>query len=195
MPLSLKDIFIQAGKQDVALVQDGPIYYMVLNTKLNILSVKTFQKIFKVLESVEKSEGPAVLVTINSGDKVFSAGMDIKSWETNYFNQENNIICLHKLMQKVLTLSVPSLCVVNGVNIAGGVWTSLSHDRVIMADNPKLYTWLIEAEKGICPTFGMQQFMRETCTNHASRTLLLGEKIKPQLAKKLDIVQDLYKNE
>merc|ERR1712086_6677 len=32
-------------------------------------------------------------------------------------------------------------------------------------------------------------------SNKASRTMMLGEKIKPKLAKKLDIVQDLYKNE
>ena len=35
--LTLEEVFKKAGDENVALVIDGPIHYMVLNTKLNIL--------------------------------------------------------------------------------------------------------------------------------------------------------------
>ena len=96
------------------------------------------------------------MVTINSGNKVFSAGMDLKFWAKNYWNQEANIVALHLMLKRILTVNIPSLCVVNGKNIAGGVFMSLAHDRIIMNSDPKFTTCLNEAENGKVPTYGME---------------------------------------
>lgn len=36
MVLTLKEVFAKAGDEQVALIQDGPIFYLVLNTKMNM---------------------------------------------------------------------------------------------------------------------------------------------------------------
>ena len=84
--LTLKEVFEKAGDQKVALVHDDPIYYMVLNTKLNIMSLDVVQKIIEIIEKVEATEGEAVFVTIGSGSKVFSSGFNAKIMMSNFEN-------------------------------------------------------------------------------------------------------------
>ena len=51
--LTLSKVFKKAGNQEVALVQDGSIYYMVLNTKYNLITYETIDKIEAILDQVE----------------------------------------------------------------------------------------------------------------------------------------------
>ena len=37
MVLSIGEVFAKAGSQRVALIKDGPIFYLVLNTKFNLI--------------------------------------------------------------------------------------------------------------------------------------------------------------
>ena len=51
MPLSLKQVFAQAGKEaKVSLVQDGPVFYLVLNTKLNMIDFEFIELCDKYLQ-------------------------------------------------------------------------------------------------------------------------------------------------
>ena len=84
--LTIKEVFERTGNDIVSLVVDEPIYYMVLNTKLNIQGLAFLKKVDQIIKQVENTNGQAVLVTINSGPKVFSAGMDLKFWAKNYWN-------------------------------------------------------------------------------------------------------------
>ena len=78
MELNLEKIFEKADKtKKVDLVTQGDILFLVLNTKLNILTTDVIQQILLILDQVEKIEGQKVLVTVSSG-KVFSAGYNLK---------------------------------------------------------------------------------------------------------------------
>ena len=48
------------------------------------------------------------------------------------------------MLANLLTVNMPSLCVVNGHVIAGGLFIALSHDKIIMANNPDLKVQLNE---------------------------------------------------
>ena len=82
----LQDIFNQAGKEPVALVKQGHVFYLVLNSKMNMINLEFCKRINQKLDEVEASEGPAVMVTIASGPKVFSSGFDLKFWAKNPAN-------------------------------------------------------------------------------------------------------------
>ena len=95
--LTIQEVFKRAGNDDVSLVIDEPIYYMVLNTKLNIQGLPFLSKVQQILDQVEKTQGSGVLVTINSGNKVFSIlsereceGESIKIWEEGKTNGQTN---------------------------------------------------------------------------------------------------------
>ena len=82
----LSDIFKQAGTEPVALIKQGVIFYLVLNTKMNMLNLDFIERINQKLDEVEASKGEAVLVTVASGPKVFSSGFDLKFWAKNPYN-------------------------------------------------------------------------------------------------------------
>ena len=42
------------------------------------------------------------------------------------------------MLANLLTINMPSLCVIDGHVIAGGVFIPLSHDRILMANKPKI---------------------------------------------------------
>jgi enoyl-CoA hydratase/carnithine racemase len=84
--MNLKEVFAKAGSEPVALVKEGLVYYLVLNTKMNMLNLDFIARIDKKLDEVENSKGEAVLVTVASGPKVFSSGFDLKFWAKNPWN-------------------------------------------------------------------------------------------------------------
>lgn len=43
-----------AGNQSAALIIDGEINYMVLNTKLNIITMEMMYKMSEIIDTVEK---------------------------------------------------------------------------------------------------------------------------------------------
>ena len=58
---------------------------------MNMISLDFLDKINAKLDEVEKSTGPAVLVTVASGPKVFCSGFDLKFWAKNPVNQTLSI--------------------------------------------------------------------------------------------------------
>ncbi len=91
MGLRIKEVFEKAGSENLALVKDGNIFYLVLNTKLNLLEPQMLIKYADLLREIEEYQGEAVLVTIGSGPKVFSAGFDLNWWKKAPENKQNTL--------------------------------------------------------------------------------------------------------
>ena len=65
-----------------------------MNKENNLLDFELMDKIMACLDKVEKSEGPACLVTIGSGSKFFSSGFDLKFWAKDKMNVYNSVLRL-----------------------------------------------------------------------------------------------------
>ena len=81
----------QAGDTKIALIKDGPIFYMVLNTPFNMIDFNFIERCNQVMDEIEASQGEAVLVTIGSG-KCFCSGFDLKMWEEKVKNKALSIV-------------------------------------------------------------------------------------------------------
>ena len=88
----------------------------------------------EVLDQIEKTDGPGVLVTIGTGERHFSTGFDLKYWMKSYDNMYDSIHLFQRLLAKLIAFPLPSLCVFNGTAIAGGYFMGLAHDYRIMHD-------------------------------------------------------------
>ena len=59
------------------------------------------------------------------------------------------------MLANLLTVNMPSLCVVNGHCIAGGLFIALSHDKIIMANKADIKVQLNEVFFGQTIPFGV----------------------------------------
>ena len=130
MPLKLNDVFARAGKETLCMVHDkeASIYYVVMNTPYNMIDNDFIKKYNDCLDYIEKSDGPGVMITIGTGPKVFCSGFNLRFWQAKKGNVESSISGLHKLLARILTVGMPSLCILNGKTVAGGVFIALAHD-------------------------------------------------------------------
>ena len=83
MPLTLKEVFAKVDASEdttIGLVKDEQIFYLVLNNGQNMFNMDQINKWHKILDIIEGSRGPAVLITIAKGDRIFSTGFDLAYW-------------------------------------------------------------------------------------------------------------------
>ncbi|MCP5027409.1 MAG: enoyl-CoA hydratase/isomerase family protein, partial [Actinomycetia bacterium] len=97
----------------------------------------TFTRAFDaVLDEVDRSKGPAALVTVSDDEKFFSNGLDLE-WVTSrgdhpggdrkVFNSE-----VMALFARLITLPIPTVCAVNGHAFGAGFMIALCHDARVM---------------------------------------------------------------
>ena len=149
MPLSIREVFKQAGTQQVALVQDGSTFYLVLNTKLNLIDIEMMALCNKYLDQVSNYKGNAILFTVGSGSRVFSAGLNLKKLFVDARVLKTAVDSLYAFLVKMLTLNCHTIAICNGSTVAGGLFMCFAHERAIMANHPKFICSLPEIPKGI----------------------------------------------
>ena len=160
----------------------------MLNTKANSFNPEFFEKANAVLDQVEATEGPGVFVAINRG-KIFSAGLDLKFIKQEVpKNQTMMLANLRMLMARIMKLPMPTMAVVRGHCIAGGVMLALAFDKAIMLDDPKLKVALTEIEVGIDFPYGLMKHILGRTNNSAGARLLCGHLFHPQDCFKESIV-------
>ena len=132
MPLTLAEIFAKAGTNDMVYVYDAPVHYVVLNRKDNTWNMDTILQYDAILDQIEATEGPGVMVTIGTGKRHFSSGFDLPYWMADFNNMKDSILSFSKVMARLLEFPMPTMTVFNGNAIAGGYILGLCHDFRIM---------------------------------------------------------------
>ena len=149
-----------------------------------------------VLDQLEASkEEPSVLITIGTGAKCFCSGFDLKYWALNPVNMLLSLVEFQKVLARFLELGIPSMAVFNGHAIAGGAFLGMVHDRIIMNSDKKFIIQLNELTFGKAPPYSYIRILKETTSPRVGRTLLMGTKLSPSEAERLDLVQALYSND
>jgi len=132
----------------MAYIFDEPIHYVVFTRNDNTWDVDRINKYLEILDKIEATEGPGVMVTIGTGKRNFSSGFDLPYWAKDIENTRASIERFCELMARVLEFSMPTLAIFNGNAIAGGLIWGLCHDSRIM--NEKVgFMCLSELKLGI----------------------------------------------
>ncbi|MCX7064547.1 MAG: enoyl-CoA hydratase/isomerase family protein [Proteobacteria bacterium] len=122
----------------INLTKEGPVFILTLNDGENRWNTTFVRAIAKALDEVEASGGPAALVTTSSNEKFFSNGLDLdwirstgehRGGDRTVFADE-----FMKLMGRLITLPIPTLCAINGHAFGAGFMMALCHDARIMRE-------------------------------------------------------------
>eukprot|EP00347_Sterkiella_histriomuscorum_P016128 403354382 len=192
--LTIESVLEEAkGKGDVVLLKDHQIFYLVLNRGDNSFNPPFIQLIHDKLDEVEQSQGPACLVSIGANEKLFSSGLDVKYKKaTQNYGFELPYQMQH-LLNRILLLPIPTLSVINGSALAGGLMYALAHDFRIMKSE-KSYISLSELTYNVTIPPAFAALIKYQLQPQTVRLMIYGGKYKGSQALKLKVVEKLYKD-
>jgi enoyl-CoA hydratase/carnithine racemase len=119
----------------IELDKTGHVFILRMVAGENRFNAQFISKLNQALDEVEKSQGPAALVTTGKG-KFYSNGLDLE-----WMNQQprdvlrDHVANVHKTMLRFLTFPMIAVAALNGHVFAAGAMVALAHDfRVMRAD-------------------------------------------------------------
>ena len=158
---------------------------------LNALSSQVLADLNEVLDQVEKSEEIRVVIVIGAGEKAFVAGADIKEMDLMSPIQAFEYMTFaNDTFTRLSDLRQPTIAVINGYALGGGMELALSTD--IRIGFEKTVVGFPEVGLGIIPGFaGTQRMSRLIGTSRAKELIFTARTVKGQEAYDLGILNKL----
>ena len=195
MSLTLVQVIEKAGSQEMAYVEDAPIHYIVLNRKDNTFDSDRIDALNALLDQVEATEGPGVLVTLGSGPRHFSTGFDLPFWAAKRDNIKSSVDRFNLLMARIMTFPMPTMCVFTGTAFAGGYFLGLCHDYRVMHETRGLGISLTELKLGIALPDTFTQVLRAKLSPSVVTTASFGSSITQVEALQQRMIDATYAND
>ena len=155
-------------------VRDGGIAVVTINRpeKRNALDAEHYQALSEAWTRVRDDDAIRVAVVTGAGDKVFSAGADLKSW----IGREVKLSEMWQtqrgmLLNRGLEIWKPVVAAINGHCIAGGMTLMLATDIRVSAEHATF--GLSEVKRGIIAANGGTQRLPQQLPHAIAMELLL----------------------
>lgn len=163
-------------------VRDG-IMTITLNRPeaANALNEATAVGVIDAIDRANVDGDVRVVVVTGAGEKIFSAGMDLKA-----FAAGENMGAVGTAIQRVRTCVKPVIAAVNGIAMAGGFELMMCCDLVVAADHAKF--GIPEVKRGLVAAGGGTRLPRRIPLQVALEMGLTGEPISAQRALELGLI-------
>jgi enoyl-CoA hydratase len=121
---------------------EGAIGWMTFNNpaRRNAVSLEMWEAIPMILDRFENDPAVRVIVLHGAGEAAFVAGADISQFEKSRSSAESNVQYDHAVdesSRRLYECSKPTIAMIQGYCIGGGVGIAVSCDLRIAADNAK----------------------------------------------------------
>ena len=168
--------------------RDGDVHVLRFDDGENRFSPDFLGAAEGALDTLEKSEGPAALVTTGTG-KFYSNGLDLDWLGANQDRFEEYLRRVHGLYARILALPMPTVAAVNGHAFAGGGMLALAHDFAVMRTG-RGYFCLPEVDLGMTFTPGMSALIAARLPKRtAHEAMVTGRRYPAEEAVEAGIVQ------
>jgi 3-hydroxyacyl-CoA dehydrogenase/enoyl-CoA hydratase/3-hydroxybutyryl-CoA epimerase len=163
-------------------------------TTLTRDSLEELKKAILEASELEKKNAIKGVVFFSHKPGVFLAGMDI-SVINGLKNEAEAIRALdeaHTIFNALDDLKIPTVALVDGVCLGGGLELSLACKKIFISDNPKTALGLPEVMLGVLPGFGgTYRLPRKVGLTTAMDMILTGRQIKGKNALKMGLADAL----
>jgi 3-hydroxypropionyl-coenzyme A dehydratase len=168
---------------------EPPIAWVYLNRpdRLNAINEKMIDELRQALTDLENNQDVRVIVITGTG-KAFCAGADITQFtQLNGYTAWRFAKKGRGLMDFIESLSKPTIAMINGYALGGGLEIALACDIRIAAEEAQL--GLPEINLGIYPGFGgTQRLVRVVGKGRAMELMLTGDRIPAKEAERIGLV-------
>jgi enoyl-CoA hydratase/carnithine racemase len=154
---------------------------------MGALNVEGMTQFHQALLSFRDDDDLWVGIITGTGDKVFSAGVDIKDYLPLVKRTSDKKWQRPAGIMRGLDIWKPLIAACNGLTIGGGLEISLACDMIIASENAKF--GLPEVKVGVCPGGGgTQRLPRKIPMNLAAEMLFTGKTIDAHEAYRIGLV-------
>lgn len=169
--------------EEIIAVESGSVYEITINRpKVNAIDTPTSRLMGEKFNYFRDNPNLKVCIITAAGEKIFSAGWDLKSLDSgdtqldNWWEQEDASLGGFAGITEVWNLNKPVIAALNGLTIGGGFEIALACDLIIAAEHVEFA--LPELPLGIIPDAGaMQRLPRRLPYNIALEMLYLGRRM------------------
>lgn len=166
--------------------------------KVNKLSAPVLAELEKAINVIDGNKAIRVLIITSHKKDIFIAGADIN--EIKEIRDVKDALAKVSRGQNILTkisqLKIPTISVINGACLGGGLELALACKYRFAITNPKTSLGLPEVNLGIIPGFGGTQRLPALIGLQESLKIILpGKSIDAKKALKIGLVDDLIREE
>ena len=187
--------------RDAVLVKEtGHILEITINRPpANAINAGVSMSIYEALSQLQEEQTLRVGIITGTGDRIFSAGWDLKEiaeMETNEAAVASALECPGGFagITEFWGLKKPVIAAVNGLAVGGGFEICLAADVIIAADHAEFF--LPEMQRGFLPDVGAIQILpRKVPYNVAMELLYTGRPMSAQEAKGWGLVSQVCERE
>ena len=159
--------------------------------KLNALTIEMLNQFEDHIADLEKDSDIRVVLVTGGGDRSFCVGADINAWaEASAIDMWRNWIREgHRIFDRLAAINLPTIAVLNGYTLGGGLEIALACDIRIAADDITLA--LPEVKLGIIPGWaGTQRLPAVIGPARAKQMIFTGERVTAQKAEQWGLVNE-----
>ena len=175
----------------VDLKKEGDIFILTMQSGENRFNRTFIDAMNQALDTVEKSSGPAALVTTGGEEKFYSNGLDL-DWLIGDGEKERPqfVKSVLKFLGLVMAFPIPTVAAINGHVFAAGAMMALAHDFRVMRTDRGFFC-LPEVDINIPMAPGMTALIKNRLLPNVFRSCILtGARIGGIEAKELGIVDE-----
>lgn len=159
---------------------------------LNALNSQVLKELEEVIDQVANDQGIYCLVITGSGEKSFVAGADVNEMK-NLDEEQARIFAQfgNKVFRKIEKLPMPTIAMINGYALGGGLELALACDLRIASDNAVFA--FPEVGLGIIPGYGgTQRLSRLIGISGAKKLMFTAVRIKANEACIMGVVDEVF---
>jgi len=157
----------------------------------NVLDIATMVEMNVALDQAAKEDGAKVLVVTGVGEKAFSAGVDVADHTRD--KVQSMIDTFHGNIRRIMALPIPTVALVNGAALGGGLELALACDMLVATEGAKLGQ--PEIKLGVFPPIAAILMPRIAPSPRAMELVLGGGTIDSREALSIGLVNRVFPRE
>ena len=169
------------------------------NEKVNTISPEVLDALEEQLDTLAKNRAIRALMITSAKKDSFIAGANLKGFDAVFHQKgaaEKLIGGGHRVFNKLSSLPFPTIAVIDGTCLGGGLELALACNYRVVSDNSKALLGLPETQLGIIPGWGgTQRLPRLIGIEQALGMILSGKPVNAQKALKIKIVDAIFPKE
>ena len=165
-------------------IREDKAFLTINRPPVNVLNISTMEEMNDAIASLTGNTEVKVLVISSSGEKAFSAGLDVSDHTKDKVEQMLQVF--HDVFRNLSTLDQVTVAALKGLTLGGGCELAVFCDLILAADNLKIGQ--PEIKLSVFPPVALLIFPRLVGLKKASELLLTGKTIDAAEAERIGLI-------